>query len=198
MIRTPYLVVSADGIPSYVKTCYRVKKFHLALLQQLTFMCILETMEGRFHWFEQHFQSKPDVGVDRSSVMSSRHPTYPYPTIIEAVCDIHFRLPETKAWKPSLPGELFKHIQDEYPEMEPVLEMGLPFEFVPLGAGTKVSHQFPKVHFKHRTRALMLQLSENSFSISTLPPYQGWEIMRTDALAAWRQAEYVLQPVAIY
>src|SRR5947209_6567506 len=197
MIRTPYLVVSADGIPSYVKTCYCVKKFHLALLQQLIFMCILETMEGRFHWFEQHFQSKPDVGVDRSSVMSSRHPTYPHPTIAEAVCDIHFRLPETKAWKPSFAGELFKHIQDEYPEMEPVVEMGLQMESGPAGTGTKILPQSQKVRFKHRTRSLVLQLSDHSFSISTLPPYQGWEIMRTEALAAWRHAEEVLQPVVI-
>src|SRR5438552_17682769 len=57
--------------------------------------------------------------------MNNGHPTYPNPTITEAVCDIHFRLPQGKVWKPSFPGELFKHIQNEYPEMEPLLEMGL-------------------------------------------------------------------------
>ena len=75
--------------------------------------------------------------------------------------------------------------------------MGLQFESGPAGTGTKILPQFPKVRFKHRTRALVLQLSEHSFSVSTLPPYQGWEVMRTDALAAWRHAEEVLQPVAI-
>ena len=45
--------------------------------------------------------------------MSDEHPTYPNPTIVEAACDIHFRLSQTKEWKPSLPGELFKHIQKE-------------------------------------------------------------------------------------
>src|SRR5690242_11473805 len=34
MIRTPYLVVSANGIPSYVKTCYCVNKFHSPRLPQ--------------------------------------------------------------------------------------------------------------------------------------------------------------------
>ena len=28
--------------------------------------------------------------------MNSAHPTYPNPTITEAVCDIHFRLPQEK------------------------------------------------------------------------------------------------------
>src|SRR5579863_348492 len=52
------------------------------------------------------------------SMMNSGYPAYPNPTITEAVCDIHFRLPQEKEWRPSFPGELFKHIQNEYPEME--------------------------------------------------------------------------------
>ncbi len=129
--------------------------------------------------------------------MNDLHPGYPNPTITEAVCDIHFRLASAEEWKPSLPGELFKRIQSEYPEIEPVLEMGLQFEFGPLGAGTKFLPQRPKVRFKHRTRPLILQLSENALSISMLPPYQGWEVMRSDALAAWQQAEEVLNPKII-
>jgi len=129
--------------------------------------------------------------------MKRGHPTYPNPTITEAVCDIHFRLPQEKEWKPSFPGELFKHIQNEYPEMEPVLEMSLQFEIGPLGTGTKFVPQRQKVRFKHGTRPLMLQLAENSLSISTLSPYQGWEVMRRDVLAAWQRVEEVLQPEII-
>ncbi len=129
--------------------------------------------------------------------MNSGYPTYPNPTITEAVCDIHFRLPQEKEWKPSFPGELFKHIQNEYPEMEPVLEIGLQFEFGPLGTGTKFVPQRQKVRFKHATRPLILQLAENSLSISTLAPYQGWEVMRRDVLAAWQRIEEIFQPEAI-
>jgi len=129
--------------------------------------------------------------------MNSGYPTYPNPTITEAVCDIHFRLPREKEWKPSFPGELFKHIQNEYPEMEPVLEMGLQFEFGPLGTGTKFAPQRQKVRFRHGTRPLILQLAENSLSISTLAPYQGWEVMRRDVLAAWKRVEEVLQSETI-
>jgi len=89
--------------------------------------------------------------------MTSGYPAYPNPTITEAVCDIHFRLSQEKEWRPSFPGELFKHIQNEYPEMEPVLEMGLQFEFGPLGTGTKFVPQRQKVRFRHGTRPLILQ-----------------------------------------
>ncbi len=129
--------------------------------------------------------------------MSNEHPTYPHPTITEAVCDIHFQLPEKKEWKPSFPGEFFKYIQDDYPEMEPVLEMGFQFEFGPLGTGTKLIPQRQKVRFKHGTRPLILQLAENSLSISTLAPYQGWRTMLHDILAAWNSVESILHPEAI-
>ncbi len=129
--------------------------------------------------------------------MSNGYPTYPNTTITEAVCDIRFRLPKTQEWRPSLPGELFKYIQNEYPEMEPVLEMGFQFEFGSSGTGTKLLPQPQKVRFKHKSRSLILQLAENSFSVNTLPPYQGWETMRNDVLSAWQQVEDVLKPEVI-
>jgi uncharacterized protein (TIGR04255 family) len=142
-------------------------------------------------------RGRPQIKCALEKNMKRGHPTYPNPTITEAVCDIHFRLPQEKEWKPSFPGELFKHIQNEYPEMEPVLEMSLQFEIGPLGTGTKFVPQRQKVRFKHGTRPLILQLAENSLSISTLSPYQGWEVMRRDVLAAWQRVEEVLQPEII-
>ncbi len=129
--------------------------------------------------------------------MRNDHPTYPNPTIIESVCDIHFRLSQGQQWRPSLAGELFKHIQNEYPEMEPVLEMGLQLEFGPTGAATQILPQSQKFRFKHKVRPIILQLAENSFSVSILPPYQGWEVMSRDILAAWDQVLDVLNPEAI-
>lgn len=130
-------------------------------------------------------------------IMSSGYPTYPNPTIAEAICDIHFRLAQGKEWRPSLPGELFKHIQNDYPEMEPVVEMGFQLEVGPLGSSTQVKPQRQKVRFKHSTRPLILQLAENSLSISTLPPYPGWHVMRNDVLSIWQRVADVLQPEVI-
>jgi uncharacterized protein (TIGR04255 family) len=129
--------------------------------------------------------------------MHNNYPGYPNPTITEAVCDIHFRLPQQMVWKASFPGEFFKHIQNEYPEMEPVLEMGVQFEFGPQGTGTKFMSQRQNVRFKHGTRPLILQLAENSLSISTLAPYQGWDLMRSDVLAAWQSFEEVFHTEGI-
>lgn len=129
--------------------------------------------------------------------MSNTSPTYPNPTITEAVCDIHFRLSSSSDWKPSSPGELFRRIYDEYPEMEPILEMGLQFELGPQGTGTKVAPQRQRVRFKHKNRPLVLQLAEDSMSLSTLAPYQGWQVMQNDVLNAWQNVENVVQPELI-
>lgn len=126
--------------------------------------------------------------------MANSHQKYPNPIIAEAICEIHFRI---KEWKPTLPGELFKYIQDEYPEMEPISAIGLQLEFGPTGAGTKIIPQSQRVRFKHKNRSLILQLAENNFTINTLPPYLGWETVRKDALAAWQNLEVVLLPDAI-
>src|SRR5205807_2020702 len=103
--------------------------------------------------------------------MSNDHPTYPNPTVTEAICDIRFRLPSSREWKPSFAGDLFKRIQNEFPDLEVIsLETGL--------------GERPIARFKHKTRSLFLQFYQNSLTINTLPPYQGWQTMRHDALTA--------------
>src|SRR5260370_42129191 len=103
--------------------------------------------------------------------MRNEYPTYPNPTITEAVCDIHFRSSQNKRWKPSFPGEFFKRIQNEYPEMVPMVDTGIQLAIGPLGSSTKVGPQRQMVRFKHATRPLILQLAENTLSMSTLSPY---------------------------
>jgi uncharacterized protein (TIGR04255 family) len=128
--------------------------------------------------------------------MSSEHSTYPNPIIAEAICNIHFRLPQGKQWL-SLPGKVFKQIQNDYPEMEPLVEVGMHLEPGSRGTGMNFVPQRQKVHFKHRSRHLMLLLGEDFLSISTHTPYRGWQVMRRDSLAAWQQIAGILQPEAI-
>lgn len=125
------------------------------------------------------------------------HPSYSNPTIVEAVCEMHFRLPPEKPWKASLPGEFFKRIQDEYPEMEPLQEMGLEFEFGPLGLGQKFLPPRPRMRFKHASRPLLVQLAENVLTVNVLAPYPGWNTVSRDVLDVWRRAREVLEPLTI-
>lgn len=127
----------------------------------------------------------------------TQHPSYPSPTIVEALCEVHFVLSPEKPWRASLPGEFFKVIQDEYPEMEPLQNVGLQFEMGPEGLGQRVLPPRQQVRFRHATRQLLLQLAEDTLTINVLAPYPGWDTMVRDVLQAWQKAAGVLSPSAV-
>lgn len=125
------------------------------------------------------------------------HPSYPYPTIIEALCELHFRLPEESPWRPSLLGELFRTIQVDFPEMEPATEMGVQLQLSQRGVRQTFLPPRQRMQYKHASRPLLLQLAENIFTVNLLVPYPGWETMRRDILTFWHRAVEVLQASAI-
>ena len=129
--------------------------------------------------------------------MGNGHPTFPNPTIQEALCEIHFQLPYGVAWKPSLFGELFKNIQDEFPDLEPVTEIGIRLHV----GGEKLAQAFlpaqQRMRYKHASRKLLLQLSENVLTTNILPKYPGWIQMSQDILNAWKHTRKVIKPAAI-
>jgi uncharacterized protein (TIGR04255 family) len=105
--------------------------------------------------------------------VSNEHPTYPNPIIQEAVCEIHFRLPDGVAWKSSLFGELFKRAQPEFPELEPVAQMGLQVQLEPSGVGHTLLPMQHQIRYKHASRNLLLQLSEHTLAVNVMPKYPG-------------------------
>ncbi len=54
-----------------------------------------------------------------------------------------------------------------------------------------------RYHHKHSTRPLIIQLAEESLSLSVLAPYQGWEVMKDDTLSIWEQIKEVLHPETV-
>jgi len=129
--------------------------------------------------------------------MNSEHPTYPNPTIQEALCEIHFRLPDGVDWKPALLGELFKHIQSEFPDLEPAMQLGVRLQVGPSGAGQVFLPPQERMRYRHASRSLMLQLSKDTFTVNVLPKYPGWVRMSEDILNAWMQAREVIKPARV-
>jgi len=129
--------------------------------------------------------------------MSNDHPTYPNPIIQEAVCEIHFRLPDDVEWKPVLLGEFFKHIQNDFPELEPVTQIGVQIQVGSGGVGQLLRPPQELMRYKHASRNLQLQLSNNILTVNVLPEYEGWTKMSEDILYAWTAVQAVIKPAGI-
>jgi uncharacterized protein (TIGR04255 family) len=122
------------------------------------------------------------------------HPSYPNPTIAEALCEVHFELQEGAEWKPSLPGEFFKRIQNEYPEMEPMQEMGVQLEARPSGLAQRIFPTRSRFRYRHKDKPILIQLAEKIITINVLPKYPGWEVMAHRIADIWRQTSGLLAP----
>lgn len=111
--------------------------------------------------------------------MATEHPAFPNPTITEALCEIHFELPEGFTWSPAAFGQYFAAIQSEFPVLEPV-------------PGPQI-----RMRYRHASRPLLLQLSENMFTVNVLPKYTGWQQMMADIAAYWSTLRGVIGPTEI-
>lgn len=135
--------------------------------------------------------------VKKTSKKTDPHPSYPNPTIAEALCEIHFALPDDAPWKASFAGDLFKKIQDDFPVMEPKTEIDFQFELGPQPIGHSLLPPRQRMCYKHKDRPLLLQLGPNVFTVNVLPEYAGWDMMCQDVLGAWQQAKKALKPEKI-
>lgn len=130
--------------------------------------------------------------------MSGEHPNYPNPQIVEALCEIHYTLTPGHLWKPTAPGDLFKRLQADYPELEPITEQGLILHIGPDGAPIQQLVP-PKLRFKlkHATEPYLLQISQQSLAFNALQPYPGWTKFSGEIAKRWPDLVDVAKPAAI-
>jgi len=125
----------------------------------------------------------------------TEHPAFPNPTIREALCEIHFALPEGVVWDSTNFGKFFMRIQSEFPELEPVTSAGLQVQLTSGRVGFLPPQS--RMRYKHASRNLLLQLSEGIITVNVLPKYAGWTQMQADIEQAWIWAREVLNPTGI-
>ena len=122
------------------------------------------------------------------------HPSYPFPTIREVVCEIRFQL--DASWDASLYRKYFKKIEKQFPTFEPVNVPVVIEISQSIGGGSSLS--VPQVmRYTHSSRNLLIQLSENRIAVSMLPVYPGWRQMKSDIEYAWNKLCEVIQPSEI-
>lgn len=110
------------------------------------------------------------------------HPTYPNPTIQEAICEIYFRLPDDSLSRDSWFGDFYKNVQNQFPIIQPASIPQLQLDVVE----NKPSLVVPKVmRYQNISGNLLLQLSETRLVINVLPDYPGWAKVKEHIKYGW-------------
>lgn len=128
------------------------------------------------------------------------HPSFKSPTILEALCEVHFRLSAEHPWTATRPGDFFQRVVADYPTMEPIVEQAVQLTIGPDNMPRQeLLAPRLKLKFTHRDPAhpTLLQLSDSTFTLNCLSPYPGWETMKAKVLSAWAIFREQAQPAEI-
>jgi len=125
--------------------------------------------------------------------MSGKHPTFTSSTIREALCELHFDLSPGETWSRSWLGKLYRHIEGDFPDFElaePALQLRMKPDQIGLAPGLQ------RMRYRHATRPVLLQLSEEILTINLLEPYPGWSQMQSDIIQAWKSVQEIIPIVS--
>lgn len=129
-------------------------------------------------------------------MLAAGHPSYPNPTIREALCEVRFE--REGGWAPDLFSRFAEAVRAEYPVFEPVVTLGVQVDVAPGSVGQTLLPPGQLVRFRRSAGGnLMLQLGNGVFSANVLPRYPDWEGMRQFVLAGGNKVFAVVAPARI-
>lgn len=118
--------------------------------------------------------------------MTSEHPTYPNPTIHEAVCEVRFAQTDSQQWGASFFSNFSEKVRESYPSFEPVQQHAVQVAFGPQGVLPQAIQIEQRMRYKSNDGTKMLQLGPSSFVVNFLPKYPGWDTFEKEILDNWK------------
>ena len=126
----------------------------------------------------------------KPTLTDNTHPSYPSPTIWEALCEIRF--PADPAQFPSQFARVWDRLRGEFPQIETLVDVLPPPAMNIISTGPLPTQ--PRFILRHASRQILLQFVPGAFTLNTLAPYLGWQTMREDIETAWQSVQEVLAP----
>jgi len=119
---------------------------------------------------------------------NTTHPSYPNPTILEALCEIHFPAEPTKfAIDFAL---VWDRLRAEFPRMESRIDLLPPTNESANSSEPRPTQ--PRYILHHARRKILLPFTPGSFASHTLAPYLGWQKMEADFKTSWQKVQEIL------
>ena len=125
----------------------------------------------------------------------STHEPFARPTVVEALCELHFGLGDGRGWNEEWFGAFFRKVEKDFPRMEPRQLM----KVAPAEAGSNARdvHQVLGMIYHHHGGRLLRQLFQDHLTINELAPYPGWSAFLRDMSEAWSDLAEVVGPANV-
>src|SRR5690348_13173886 len=96
------------------------------------------------------------------------HPTYPNPTVVEALCHVDFEPSQDASWQVSRPTPFLTTIEGEYPIVEPLPNPGITVTFDSLGGAPKVTPAPPNLKLSNNDKSRYIAVGDKFFAFGHL------------------------------
>jgi uncharacterized protein (TIGR04255 family) len=125
----------------------------------------------------------------------TEHPTYPNPTVAEALCHVDFELSSDSDWRISRPASLLQAVSSEYPNIEPVPNPAVTVSFDPSSpAAPKVMPAPPNLRLSSDDRKYYIAVGDKHYGFGHRAKYPGWQKFREGFLTGWEKFSDIARP----
>ncbi len=125
------------------------------------------------------------------------HPTYPNPTVAEAICHVDFDPPTPPTWSVGRPTRFLELTSTEYPNIEGGARIGIAPAFDLSGAVPRAIATPPAFKLQSENKTRYLAVGDMHFAYGQVAPYPGWKSFRKSFLDGWRTFSTLANPSAV-
>jgi len=131
--------------------------------------------------------------------VASSHPSYPHPTIVEALCEIHFVPDPDRQWADNNPLPLLNLLSSEFPIVDFLSEINLSVDIRDgqQNASAQATGQRLRVTNAARNRHVQVPPAGNVLVFNVQAPYPGWVAVRSDIERLWKATQSILRPTRV-
>lgn len=126
-----------------------------------------------------------------------QHPTYPNPTIIEALCRVEFHSAQDSEWQLGRPAPFIGAVSREYPNMEYLAAPMLALSIDQMGFTQRPVPGLPALRFFTDDRRRHITAGNGHFAFGHTKHYPGWKQFREHFCVSWAKFNQIARPTAL-
>lgn len=128
--------------------------------------------------------------------MKEGHPTYPQPTIQEALCEIRFEELDSKV-EGDFFTKMFDDVREEFPSIEPIHQHQVDIKLSSQGMTQSIRPSEQRFKCTSEDGIRLIQFSPKTFIVNFLDKYPGWDSFEEVIVNNWEKMVNHINPLTV-